>query len=132
MSNENVDSTSFEQLPIELFLEIFSFLHLPDILSAFSGLNSFIDSIVRSVKSAIHIKRSNDVDTINLLHSHPNQISRLLVVNAETVDFTSLNNLHSLTLKYGTTAQFNSIRPQNLPMLEILYIKGNYLGNISV
>ncbi len=130
MSNENILPTSFEQLPSELFLKIFSFLYLPEILTAFSGLTCSIDSIIRLVRSAIHIKRCNDVDTINMLHSYSTQISRLLVINAETVDFTSLNNLRSLTLKYGTTAQFDSIRPQNFPMLEILYIKGNHLSLI--
>ncbi|UJR12792.1 hypothetical protein I4U23_016966 [Adineta vaga] len=35
-------------------------------------------------------------------------------------------NLRSLTLKYGTENQFNSIRPQYFPQLEILRIYAKY------
>jgi hypothetical protein len=77
------------------------------------------------VRSASYEIDSNNVDAINLLQLFPSQTGRLIVANVEMVDFTSLNNLRSLTLKYGTHAQFNIIRPQYFPILEILRIKGN-------
>jgi hypothetical protein len=41
------------------------------------------------------------------------------------IDLTSLINLRSLRLKYGSNTQFDTIRPENFPILEILHIKGN-------
>jgi hypothetical protein len=117
--------TSLEDLPVEMFLQVFSFLHLQELTTAFFDLNSYINSIIRSVRDASHVVRHNDVDAINLSHLFPIQIARLTIVNVEMIDFIPFINLRSLTLKYGTRAQFDSIRPQNMPMLESVCIKGD-------
>ncbi len=124
MSVDKTRLASFEQLPTEIFLQIFAFLPLQELVAAFYGLNFYIDSIIRSVRVASLVVRNNDADAIQLLQLFPTQIGRLLALNAEMLDFTSLINLRSLILKYGTPAQFNSIRPQHFPMLEILHIYG--------
>ncbi|CAF3918142.1 unnamed protein product [Rotaria sp. Silwood2] len=124
MSNDNTFSTSLEHLPTEIFLQVFGLLPLQEIVTAFSGLNSYIDSVIQSVIGASHVVRYSDAEAINSLHFFPTQIIRLIIVNVEIADFTALINLRSLTLKYGTQEQFNSIRPQYFPMLEILHIKG--------
>jgi hypothetical protein len=122
MSN---DIILFEPFPTEIFLQIFTFFSLQELLTAFSGLNSYIDSVIRLVRNVSHVVRHNDIDGMNLLQSFPTNIVRLVIVNFEIIDFTSLINLRSLTLKYGTETQFDSIRPQYFPLLEILHIKGN-------
>ncbi|CAF1098556.1 unnamed protein product [Adineta steineri] len=125
MSTNNTFPTLLEHLPVEILQQIFGLLPLRDISTAFCGLNLYVDSIIRSMTNAHHIVSCNDVNSINLLHLFPTLISHLVIVNVETVDFTSLRNLRSLMLKYGTQAQLDSIRPQNYPMLEIFQIKGN-------
>jgi hypothetical protein len=125
MSTVNTIPSLLEHLPVEILLQIFGLLTLREISTTFLGLNSYIDSIIRYVRGATHMVSCNDGNAIKLLHLLPTLISRVIIVNFEMVDFTSLINLRSLILKYGTQAQFNSIRPQHFPMLEILCIKGN-------
>ncbi len=124
-SNDNARPMSLEDLPTEIFLQIFAFLHLRELVTAFFGLNSYINSVIQSVRGITYLVKYNGDDKTNLLHLFPTQIGRLVIVSVEMVDFTSLTNLRSLTLKYGTSTQFDSIRPQNIPMLEILHIIGN-------
>jgi hypothetical protein len=122
MSNNNTRPTLLEHLPVEIFQQVFVLLPLQEIVTAFLGLNSHIDSIIRSLKNISHTVRPTDDKAINILHLFPTQISHLIIVNVRTVDFTSLINLRSLILKYGTDAQFDSIRPQHFPMLKNLHI----------
>jgi len=69
-------------------------------------------------------RHHNDAD---LLYLYPAQIGRLIITLSSDVDFTSLINLRSLTIKYGTFIQFDRIRPQYFHMLEILHIFGGKL-----
>jgi len=126
MSSVDTQPTKIEHLPIEI-LEIFALFSLEEIVTSFFGLNSHIDSIIRCVKSASHAISSHDTKAVDLLNLFPTQISRLIVTRGVTVDFTSLINLRSLTIEYGTLAQLDGIRPQHFPMLEILHI---YAGKI--
>ncbi len=63
---------------------------------AFSGLNSYIDLILLSVRGANHAVSYDDTKAVDLVHLFPTQIGRLIVRNAITVNFTSLINLQSL------------------------------------
>ncbi len=125
--SDNTHAMLLEHLPTEIFLQIFGFFQLRDIVTTFSGLNSYIDSLIRLIRDASHEVKYNDVDGINLLQSFPAQIGRLVIFSVEKADFTSLIHLRSLTLKYGTQAQFNIIRPLHFPLLEILHVIGNEL-----
>ncbi len=131
-NRKNKHRTLLEHLPIEIFLQIFVFFPLDELVKSFFGLSSYIDSLIRSVRNANHMIIYNNNDAINLLHSFSSQINRLVIIHSESVDFKSLINLRSLTLKYGTHAQFNSIRPQYFPMLEILHICSINLGECSI
>ncbi len=122
MSTDNTHSTSLEHLPIEIFHHIFAPLSLQEIVTAFFGLNSYIDSIIRSVKRVNHVVSYNDTKAIDILHLFSTQIGRLVIIHSPNVDFTWLINLRSLTIKYGTLAQLDRIRPEHFPMLEILHI----------
>jgi hypothetical protein len=125
MNNNNTHRTSFEHLPVEIVQQIFALLPLEELVKAFFGVKAYINSIIRSVTNKSHMVMSNDSKAINLLQSFPAQIGRLVISRATEVDFTPLINLRSLTLRYGTRIQFECIRPQNFPMLEILHIYGS-------
>ena len=125
MANTDAHVMSLEHLSVEIFLEIFVSLTLNKISTAFSGLNSHIDSIIRSVRTATHTVTYNDDKAVKLVQSFPVQINRLILTHSPIVDFTPLINLRSLTLKYGTLAQFDGIRPQHFPRLEILHLCGS-------
>ncbi len=127
MSNDEKSPTLLEHLPVEIFLKIFDLFPLQHLFTSFFGLNSYIDSIIQSVRNKNHGVRYNDIDAINLLKFFPTSIDRLVIINSETVDLTSLINLRSLSLERGTPTQLNTIRPHYFPMLEILHIKGNEL-----
>jgi hypothetical protein len=123
MSSDSTLPTSLERLPVEIFLQIFAFLPLQELVKTFFGLNSNINSIIQSSDSKLsHVISYGDADAINLLYLFAIQIKRLVIIRAGKVDFNSLINLGSLTLRYGTRAQYDSIRPQHFPKLEILHI----------
>jgi hypothetical protein len=122
MDVDGTQPASLEHLPVEIFMKVFALLSLQEIIIAFSGLNSYIDSIIRSVRNTNHAVSYYNNKAVHLLDLFPTQIGRLIVAHAPLVDFTSLINLRSLTIKYGTFAQFDGIRPEHFPMLEILHI----------
>jgi hypothetical protein len=122
MNSVDGQPTIVEHLPIEIFFQIFASFSLGEIITSFFGLNSRIDSIIRCMTGASHVISYNNKKAIDLLHLFPTQIGQLIVTRARKVNFTSLINLRSLTMKYGTCAQFDGIRPEHFPMLEILHI----------
>ena len=120
--------TLFEHLPMELVLRLFDYFSLQEILRAFSGLNSSLDSMITSMIDRSHVIKYNDATASHLLRLFPTQIGRLVIINSKAVDFTPLINLRSLTLRYATSTQLDSIRPRYFPMLEILHL---YVGEGS-
>ena len=122
MNRENTCSMLFEYLPIEILHQIFAMLSLEELIKAFSGLNGYINSIIRSMRGMSHTVKCNELDMICLVQVFPAQISRLVISYTSHMNFTPLTNLRSLTLRYGTPAQFDSIRPHHFPLLEILHI----------
>ncbi|UJR18864.1 hypothetical protein I4U23_021992 [Adineta vaga] len=129
--DKDASVASFEHLPVEILAEIFTFLSLPELVKAFCNLNSYIDSIIQSVNTVKYMVmvRYNETVAINLLRFCPAAIVRLTIIHATTVDLTSLINLRSLTLKYGTHIQFNSIRPQYFSKLKVLHLYAIILSN---
>jgi hypothetical protein len=124
MNIGNIQRTTLEHLPVEIFLRIFTAFSFDEIVTAFSGLNSYIDSIIRCINDSNHAVTYSDTKAIQLLNLFPTQICRLIIIHSPNVNFTSLINLRSLTIKYGTLAQLDGIRPRHFPMLEILHICG--------
>jgi hypothetical protein len=84
-----------------------------------------MNAMIRLVQDARLKVKYHDTDAINLLESFPEQIRHLVIDNIEKGDFMLSSNTRSLTLKYGTQAQLDTIRPQYLPLLQTLRITGN-------
>ena len=127
MSARSARPASLEDLPVEIFGEIFVFLSFRDLVAAFCNLNRHIDSIVRSIGAVNHVIKYDETDVITVPQLVPTSITCLVVVHVRDVDFTPLVNLQSLVLKYGTHAQFNSIRPDHFPNLELLHVSASKL-----
>lgn len=117
--------TLLENLPGEIFLQIFTHFSLRDIVKIFFDLNSYMNTMVQLVQDVSLKVEYHDSDAIHLLESFPGQIRHLVMDNIEKTDFTLSWNLRSLTLKYSTRIQLNTIRPQYIPRLETLRITGN-------
>ena len=129
--NDNTCPTLFQQLPVEIFLQIFASLRLQDTIRAFSGLNCHIESFIHTTRNASYILNNHATRTTDLLRLYPTQIGRLVIDKCRKLDFTSLINLRSLTLKHGTGQQLYAIRPRNFPQLEILHLcRGRYGCNL--
>lgn len=122
--NNNTCPTFLEQLPVEIFLQVCASLTLREVIKAFAGLNAHIDSSIGALRNASHTLQDIASETTDLLRLNPTQIGRLVISKCSTADFSSLINLRSLTLKYGTGEQFDAIRPRNFPQLEILHLCG--------
>ena len=101
------------------------FFSFRDVFIAFSNLNRYIDSIIRSVDAINHVVTYDQTDIISLSQPVSTNITRLVVVHARKIDFTSLIHLRSLTLKYGTYGQFNSIRLDHFYNLQVLHISAS-------
>jgi hypothetical protein len=125
MNSVNTQRTTIEDLANEIFREIFEFLSLEEIVTSFFGLNSRINSIIRSMNTASHAINSNDTKAVDLLNLFPIQIGRLILKYSENVNFTSLINLRSLTITFGSIAQFDDSRPEHFPLLEVLHIEAS-------
>ena len=52
-----------EELPSELFIHIFSFIHPKDLLHGWTKLNTRINSILRSTSISIEINNDEDLKT---------------------------------------------------------------------
>jgi len=122
MSTKNTLLTSIEQLPNEIFFEIFGYFHLRELFKSAYGLNSRINFMIQSMKSMNHTVQYNDTDDVQLLPTFSKKIARLAIIKSDIVDLTVFSNLKSLTLKYPSSVQLKSIHPQNFPLLEILHI----------
>ncbi len=129
MNSVDTQRTIIEHFSIEIFREIFDFFSLDEIIVSFFGLNSYIDSIIRSINTARHVVSSNDTKAVDLLNSFPTQIGRLILSFSGKVNFTSLINLRSLTIQFGSAVQFDGIRPEHFPTLEILHIESSKWKN---
>jgi hypothetical protein len=114
MSAIDAQPTKIEHLPVEIFLEIFALFSLEEIISSFFGLNSRINSIIRCAKCISHTISSSDTTAVDLLNLCPTQIGRLILASSGKVNFTSLINLRSLTITFGSIAQFDGIIVQNI------------------
>jgi hypothetical protein len=124
MNTNNAPVTKLGSLPNEILLQIFGLFSFKEIIKTFSGLNFYLDSTIRSINDGnLHV-HLNDVESVNHINLYPNQIRRLILIHSPNVNFMLSINLRSLTIKYGTISQINSIRPEHFPMLEILHICG--------
>lgn len=114
-----------EQLPNEVFLQIFALLDLSEIVNAFSGMNKRFDSLISNLKYLSQVMSRNSIPMKDeMLHQYTSSIVRLVVDRMSKFSLTSvtLNNVRSLTIKYGSQTQYDDVRPSNFPLLEYLHI----------
>lgn len=124
MNTNKTQATRFESLPREILLQIFALFPFEEVIKTFSDLNSYLNSAIDCIHCGNLLVNYNDVQSVDLIHSYSNQIRRLVIIHSPSVNLTSSINLRSLTLKYGTIAQIDKIRPKHFPLLEILHICG--------
>lgn len=129
MSDNNNDEyqTSLEHLPVEIVLQIFAYFSFSELIQTFFGLNTSIDSIIYSMRNQSEVVRFDDIESIHRLYLFANNIIRLVITDP-SIDLIPFRNLRSLTLKYGSQTQLDSIRPEHFPLLQMLRIKGNPLN----
>ncbi|CAF1289680.1 unnamed protein product [Adineta ricciae] len=121
--SSNIESlASFEHLPVEVILLIFDFFSLQQLLASFLNLNSFVNSVIRSVRHKYHGVKNNNIDAIRVLQVFPTVVDRLVIRYSNAANFKSLINLRSLSLQCSTSTQLYSVQPNNFPHLEILHI----------
>ena len=79
MSADKISPACLEHLPVEILSRILDFLSLQHISTSFFGLNSHIDSVIRSWRSARHTVIRNATNDVNLLHLFPTLISHMVI-----------------------------------------------------
>jgi len=109
-----------EQLPNELFLQIFAYFDLRNLQLTFWGLNSRLNTLLLSIPNiSIDLENSNDY---SLIEQFARQISRLKISLNQTIDLSEFTNIHFLELCRPNDYQFDQIRSDLLPNLFYLSI----------
>ncbi|UJR17610.1 hypothetical protein I4U23_004506 [Adineta vaga] len=113
--------TSFEQLPIELFYEIFDYLDTFDLYRAFSDLNSRINTILINTINLHFQPHSRDDVNHPFVDRFAQRIVSLHLLRSDYLDQIQFLNVRSLNiLDYLSDQQLTSIRYENFPHLVYL------------
>jgi len=119
------DHFTFEQLPNEIFYELFEYLNIYELYKIFSRLNSRIDSLITNYKYLqIILDSFEDLDHPINRYFLPNV--KTLIINHSKKFFDPIKSLflslRCLILCRPTREQWNSIYPVVFPNLERLYL----------
>lgn len=110
-----------EDLPNELFLEIFSYISSNDLFYEWFNLNDRINAILRSVPMRVRIKTNDEYNqTVPFLQHFSSQITHLKddrVLPYAGVDVRLLTNVRYLYLNLCSAEQYKYIHPNNQPYL---------------
>ena len=112
-------SSLLEDLPNELFLDIFQYIDTRDLYQGFWGLNIRFNNILQSLNNLSLVIEKNDSSLITIFAS---QIVRLEINTWHEIDLKQFINLKSLKLCHTTRNHVNKIRPNILPNLVYLSI----------
>jgi hypothetical protein len=107
-------ATRFEQLPNELFGDLFTYFDLPKLQFSFWNLNQRFNDLLQSQTNLSHVLENDQASLIELF---ARQISRLKINTLETVDLSRLCNLRVLQLPRATAWQIEHVRPDLMPQL---------------
>ena len=107
-------ATRFEQLPNELFGDLFTYFDLPNLQFSFSDLNQRFNDLLQSTTNLSHVLENNQAA---LIHLFALQIFRLKINTFEAVDLSRLCNLRVLELPRATAWQIEHVRPDLMPQL---------------
>ncbi|CAF1158374.1 unnamed protein product [Adineta steineri] len=115
--------TRFEDLPNEIFRNIFDYLTIRDLYRTFVGLNIRVDTVLRSIDHVSLTLWSSESANDPAIMFFASQLNRLMVVNdgIETIDLTHFSNVRSLKLKYPSNKQMSQLlQSEQLSYLEYL------------
>jgi len=116
--------TLVEDLPTEIFFQIFGFLKLQELNTAFSDLNSRMNLIIRSTNNISLSIKVNNTNGLELLHLYSDQINHLSIIDSANVtDLPLLPKLRSLALICKNYSQWHLVRPEKMPSLKTLCIE---------
>lgn len=121
-----VESLTFEQLPNEIFRELFEYFDLKELYKTFSNLNCRISSLLaQGTHAQVILYKPEDIEFRIYQNLLPN-VKTLVIGHTKAFYDSSKSNLFSnirrLVLCQPTREQFNSITPSNFPNLERLHL----------
>ena len=120
-----------EDLPNELFLEIFSYIRVPDLAGGFWNLNQRLNALLRALQciSLVITKRTMD------LPFSSDQIVRLVIVLWDRVSLSQFHQTRSLIFNLAKDWHLSQVRAEHFPRLEYLSIPTDFdreaLGDIA-
>jgi len=110
---------NFEDLPNELFLEIFQYLNIDELLESFWNLTQRINQSIQSAQDlSYNFQKQNSLICSRFSH----QITRLIINTNDEIDFQQFPFLISLTLQQITFKHLQQIQSNILPNLVHLSI----------
>ena len=127
----------FEDLPNEIFLEIFGYMKLHDLIRSFYNLNIRFNTILFSSNIHLHILYPDDLEENNLDQKflanfilNQRFISRLRLSSEKNLfnqKFINFSHIRSLILDTPTSSLIELITSKTFPRLE--YLRIGYLSN---
>jgi len=120
------DNYTLEQLPNEIFQELFEYFDTYELFQTFSQLNSRIDSLIKKFKY-FQITLYSPADIDRRINRYFLSAAKTLVINHsmnfyDPIKFDLLSHIRCLILCQPTREQWNSIHPLRFPYLERLYL----------
>jgi len=113
-----------EDLPNELFLDIFQYFDGFQLYSSWFNLNQRFRKLVYSINMCVEIDEFEIDSSFLLQHAKQCVYARLINRNRvlKQLDLTLFSNIRSLYLSLITTEQYDQIIPENFPLLTNLKI----------
>ena len=117
---------TLEQLPNEIFIEIFQYIPMRNLHRSFHGLNHRINSILGSVPTPLAFRWVRREEICNpYVTFFAARIRKLLVRHSAPLNLVHFPNIRHLELERPTIEQCNEIQPHTIPHLEYLRINNN-------
>ena len=117
--------STFEQLPNELFLNIFNYLNVDHLYNAFWRLNARFNYLFQSYENLCLVLRQ-ETDQLSI-ERYARFITRLVIDTPNKCDLTQFPNLQSLVLCDSNSNHLLQIQPHIVPKLSHLsFLLGTY------
>jgi len=127
MMSKYISVSKIEQLPNELFLDIFQYINAYDLHRTWSKLNQRFKSILRLVSMYAHLTEKNHYKNYkSCFRYYSSQFIYIRIEKncdiPETFDISLFSNIRSLHLGVVTSQQYDQITPENMPYLTHLTV----------
>jgi hypothetical protein len=106
---------TLEQLPNELFLDLFTYLNIQHLHSAFWGLNKRFNSLFQSYEN-LCLTFDDKTDQLSM-KSYAPFVTRLIIDTHNNCDFSQFPNLQTLIVCDGNSKHLEQIQPDIVPNL---------------